>query len=203
MTATTQPSRGRAPSRVLGAAGILGGTALLAAFVLEIPSGLNDVRLALFNIGAIAVVVAVHQRQVAASPNLARPVAIAAIAANLMYLMRAVVLPNGPWHPFAGDSGWVLFYSGLAMWLADAAFGFVTVRLGAVTRLGALALTIGSVLAILGMDRLELTSQANPTIFGPISLIGIALNGIAWILLGLDSMRGGSPTGKLRSALTR
>jgi hypothetical protein len=137
------------------------------------------------------------------SPNLARIAAIAAIAANLAYLMRAVILPNGPWHPFAGDHGWVLFYAGLAMWLADAAFGFVTFRLGVVTRWGALALTIGSLLAVLGMDRLELTSQANPTIFGPISLIGIALNGIAWILLGLDVMLRGSPAVRGRSALVR
>jgi hypothetical protein len=42
------------------------------------------------------------------------------------------------------------------------------------------------VLAITGMDRLELTSQANPTIFTPIAVTGIALNGAAWILLGLE-----------------
>jgi len=36
------------------------------------------------------------------------------------------------------------------------------------------------------MDRLELTSQANPTIFTPIAVTGIALNGAAWILLGLE-----------------
>jgi hypothetical protein len=41
-------------------------------------------------------------------------------------------------------------------------------------------------MAIAGMDRLELTSQANPTIFQPIALTGIALNGLAWILLGLE-----------------
>jgi hypothetical protein len=36
------------------------------------------------------------------------------------------------------------------------------------------------------MDRLGLTSQTNPTIFQPIALTGIALNGLAWILLGLE-----------------
>ncbi len=114
-----------------------------------------------------------------------------------------MILPNGPWHPFAGDEGLVLFYGGIALWLTDAVFGLVTWRLGAVTRWGALALAVGSTLAILGIDRLGLTSEANPTIFGPISLIGIALNGVGWIMLGLDVMLGESPALRLRSALAR
>jgi hypothetical protein len=72
------------------------------------------------------------------------------------------------------------------MWLADAAFGLVSLRLGVVSRLGALALAVGSVLAIMGMDRFGLTSADNPTILGTLALAGIALNGIGWILLGLD-----------------
>jgi hypothetical protein len=39
------------------------------------------------------------------------------------------------------------------------------------------------------MGRFELTSPANPTIFGPIALIGVALNGVGWVLLGLDLVR--------------
>ena len=73
----------------------------------------------------------------------------------------------------------------------------MTLRSGFAARWGALALAIGSVLALTGMDRLELTSVANPTIFGPLSLIGIALNGLGWILLGLDlasGARGGRAT---------
>jgi hypothetical protein len=77
-----------------------------------------------------------------------------------------------------------MFYAGLAMWLADSAFGFASLRVGGAPRLGALALAVGSLLAIVGMDRLGLTSPTNPTIFGPLALIGIAMNGIGWILLG-------------------
>ena len=178
----TSPS---ASSRVLGAAGILGGVVLLSAFLIQIPTDMNVLRIVLFNLGAIAVVVAVGRRQVEASPTLAHVVAIAAVVANASVLLREV-LPYGPWHPFAGDNGLVLFYASIAMWLADAAFGLVTLRLGVVTRWGALALAVGSVLAILGIDRLGLTSEANPTIFGSLALMGIALNGIAWILLGID-----------------
>ena len=51
--------------RMLGAAGILGGVVLLAAFVIDIPGSVNVLRLVLFNLGAIAVVVALYRRQAA------------------------------------------------------------------------------------------------------------------------------------------
>lgn len=179
----TSPS---ASSRVLGLAGILGGAVLLAAFVVEIAPDLNTVRLVLFNLGAIAVVLAVHRRQVTASLTMALAVASATILANACYLSM-VVLATGRPNPFGGDFGVVFFYIGMAMWLTDAAFGIVTMRSRFATRWGAIALAIGSVLAVTGIDRLGLTSVANPTIFGPISQIGIALNGLGWILLGLDA----------------
>jgi hypothetical protein len=191
-------------SRLLGAAGIVGGTFLLSAFVIGIPDGVYTLRLVLFNIGAIAVVVAVHRRQASSGMRLSSLIAAAAIAANGWYLVM-ILLSTG--RPVAPDPDpefrLVMFYAGLAMWLADAAFGFVTLRLGAVTRWGALALGVGSLLAILGMSHLELTSPANPTIFGPISLIGVALNGMGWILLGFDVMLGGRAVPRLRSALAR
>ena len=192
-------------NRFLGAVGIVGGTFLLSAFVIGIPEGLWDIRMALYLLGSIAVIIGVHRRQVDAAPTLTRVVAIAAIAANLLYLARAVIFPNSPWHPFAGDNGMVFFVAGLATWISVSAFGFVTFRLGAVTGsgalalVGALALAIGSTLAILGMDRLELTSEANPTIFGPIGLIGVALNGVGWILLGLDLVLDGIVVPRLRA----
>ena len=178
----TSPS---ASSRVLGLAGILGGTVLLAAFVGEIAPDLNSVRLILFNLGAIAIVIAVHRRQVAAAPTLARGVAGATVFANAWHLSM-IALETGRLNPFAGEFGLVFFWAGVAMWLTDAAFGVVTLRLGLVPRWGALALAIGSLLALTGIDRLGLTSVANPTIFGPIALIGVALNGLGLILLGVD-----------------
>jgi hypothetical protein len=172
-------------SRALGLAGILGGGLLLAAFVVEIDPNLNNVRLVLFNVGAIAIVIAVHRRQASVAPKLALLAAVPALLANAWYLAM-VLLPVSPLRPFAGDDGLVGFAGGVAMWLTDAAFGLVTLRLGVVTRWGALALAIGSVLAFTGMDRLELSPRDNPTIFGPLALAGIALNGIGWVFLGLD-----------------
>jgi hypothetical protein len=100
-----------------------------------------------------------------------------------------ILLAYGRDSPFAGGFGLAGFYIGLAAWLADAWLGLVALRLRVVIPPGALALAVGSLLAITGMGRLELTSQANPTIFGPISLVGIALNGVAWVLIGLDLLR--------------
>jgi hypothetical protein len=189
-TFATSPSTS---SRLLGAAGILGGAVLLAAFVIDIAPGLNDIRLVLFNVGAMAVVIGVHRRQAPAAPGLALLGAVPAFIANAWYVAM-VLLAIGRPNPFGGDFGVVFFAASLALWAADAWFGLVTVRLGVVTQWGALALAMGSILAITGIDRLELTSPANPTIFGPLSLVGIALNGIGWVLFGLDVATHGRAT---------
>jgi hypothetical protein len=180
-------------SRVLGLAGILGGAVLLAAFVVDIAPELNNVRLVLFNAGAMAIIIAVHRRQASASRPLALAATVPALLANAWYLAMVVLATTRP-EPFAGDFGLVFFFAGATMWLTDAAFGLVTLRLGVVARWGALALAIGSVLAFTGMDRLELSPRDNPTIFGPLALFGIALNGIGWILLGLDVATRRRPT---------
>lgn len=178
----TQPSTA---SRLLGMTGILGGVVLLAAFIVDIAPGLNSYRIVLFNLGAIAIVTAVHGRQASAAPALALLGAVPALIANAWYVAMVILAMGNP-RPFAGDFGLVWFFAGVAMWSSDAAFGLVTLRLGVVARWGALALAIGSALAITGIDRLELTSPDNPTIFGPLALVGAALNGLGWILLGID-----------------
>jgi hypothetical protein len=178
---------GSVSNLALGFLGILGGTVLLVAFALDIPSDLNVLRLVLFNAGAIATVVAVHRTQVEVAPTWSLLAAIPAVLSNAWYLAMEVLSIGNP-QPFAGLNGMVFFAAGVAMWLSDAAFGLVTLRIGLVARWGPLALAIGSALAITGMDRLELTAPDHPTIFGPLSLIGIALNGIGWIVVGLEVM---------------
>jgi hypothetical protein len=182
--ATTSPSTA---SRVLGLAGILGGAVLLVVFVVDISPELNFVRLVLFNVGAMAIVIAVHRRQASVAPALALSAAVAALLANAWNLAM-LLLSTGRPQPPEGDPDFrlVFFFAATAMWLTNAAFGLVTLRLGVVSRWGALALAIGSVLAIAGMDRLGLTSSANPTIFEAVAIAGIGLTGIGWILLGLD-----------------
>src|SRR6188508_3360264 len=105
MVSTMTPSFTASPpatTRLLGLAGILGGAVLLAAFVIEIPPDLNDARLIIFNLGAMAVVIALYRRQVAVSRPLSRLASFAAVAANGWHLSM-VVLSIGRANPFAGD----------------------------------------------------------------------------------------------------
>ena len=71
------------------------------------------------------------------------------------------------------------------MWLADAAFGLVALRVGAVSRPGALALAIGSLLALIGVDGLGFGAGPLAPIIEPLTILGVALVGIGWILLGI------------------
>ena len=169
-------------SRVLGLVGILGGAIGFAGFVgafpWDSPEAVN-LRIILGNVGAIAIVIAVHRRQASVAPVLALLAAVPALLANGWYIVWLVLSPSGHF-------GLIGFFAGIALWLTGAAFGLVTLRLGVVTRWGALAVAIGSVLAVTGIDRLGLTSSGNPTIFGPLSLGGLILTGLGWILLGID-----------------
>ena len=148
-----------ASTRLLGIVGIVGGLVLVAAFVPNLPwtRELFQLRLVLFNAGAIAVALAVHRRQAAVSRRLSLAVTVAVILANAWYLAMVVLSIGRPQFP-APDPEFrlVMFFAGVALWWADAAFGLVAWRLRAVTRWGALALAIGSILAFMGMDRLEL-----------------------------------------------
>jgi hypothetical protein len=175
-------------ARALGAAGVLGGLVLLAAFVSDIRPDLNWIRLVLFNIGAIAIGIAL-------SLSSTGPRAAVVLTASVVILTNAAhlgmtVLSLGVERPFAGDFGLVFFLITAAMWLSDAAFGAVlasrrTLPGGLGARLGAIALAVGSLLAIIGMDRIGLVSPDRESIFKTLALVGIFLNGLAWIVLGL------------------
>lgn len=171
-------------TRALGFAGILGGAVLLAAFVVNTEAW-NGLRLLLFNLGAIAIALAVQQRQASIGGTAAFVTAAAVIVANGWYVMMGF-LAIGNEHPFAGDFGLLYFWAAIAMWLADASFGLVTWRIGVVARWAALALAVGSLFALAGIDRLELVRGDYAWFFGPAALTGVAVNGLGWILLGID-----------------
>jgi hypothetical protein len=65
-------------------------------------------------------------------------------------------------------------------------FGAASAVIGAVSRIGSWAVAVGSVLAVTGIDRLGLVSEANPTVFNTLSQIGIVAMAAGWIILGLD-----------------
>ena len=188
MDITVRARTRRAALVPLAILGIAGGLGLLAAFAVDVPPALNAWRIALFNAGAIAIALATFERHAAVSRRMAVAGALPVMIANAGYLAW-ILLASGPTPPFSGDVGLVGFWLSLAMWLADAWFGIVALRIGAVPRWAALMLAVGSVLAILGIDRLGLASLANGTSFAGISLAGIALNGAAWVALGIVVLR--------------
>lgn len=157
----------------------------------------NVVRLVLFNAAAIAVAIAVLRLHSPVSRGLLLAGALPVIAANA-WALAWVLLAIGRDRPFAGDFGLVGFYAGLSVWLADAWFGLVSARVGPVWRWSGRILAVGSLLAATGIDRLELTTSVHPTIFGPLSLLGIAMNGLGLILLGLELL-GVSPRHEWRN----
>ncbi len=180
----TRPGTPTRATRMLGVLGIAGGLGLLLAYVLDIPSAWNTLRLVLFCGGAIAIALATYRRHAEVSRPLARAGTIPLVAANAVYIAW-ILLALGQERPFAGDFGLAGFWAALSFWLADAWFGLIALRLGVVWRGAGIVLVAGSLMAITGIDRLGLTSQADPTVFGPVALAGVALNGVAWILLGL------------------
>lgn len=191
---TAPPS---ATTRVLGSIGVVGGLLLVAAFVPGLPwtEELFSLRLLAFNAGAIAVAIAVHRRQANVARRASLAAAGAVVLANASYLAMVLLSIGRPVLPEPDpEFRLAFFFVGVAMWWADVAFGLVTWRLGVVTRWGSLALAIGSALAFLGMDRLELARGDLAWLVAPVALFGIALSGVGWILLGLDvALRRRSP----------
>jgi len=188
----TGPGRslGAAPSglsRVLGLVGIFGGVFLLAAFVVGIPSDFSVIRLVAFNVGAMTVAVGVHRRQASAGRWLSLVTAAAVIVANTWYLVMVLLAVDRPVFPEPDpEFRLILFYAAAALWLADAALGLLALRLRVVSRWAAAPLAIGSLLALLGVDRLGLVTGPYAALIQPLALAGIGLVGVGWILLGLD-----------------
>lgn len=184
-----QPSSG---TRVAGILGIIGGLVLISAWVPHVPWTweLFNLRLVLFTAGAMAVALAIHRRRDARFARASGIAAAAVIGANAWYLAMVILSIGRPVFPEPDPLfRQVFFFAATALWLSDAAFGLVSLRLGAVSRSAAAALMVGSILAFSGVDRLELVTGSLAALFIPLSQIGIALNGLAWIALGIGLLR--------------
>jgi hypothetical protein len=174
-----------AATKALGVLGVAGGLILVSAFVFFIPGTFNAIRLVLFNLGAIAIAIAVCRQLPAPAGRAALVLAALVIVANAWYLVMVIVGIGRPQPPQADvDFRLVMFYAGLSMWATDGAFGLVVARLGGLARLGGAALLLGG-FAIVGMDRLGLVHQGEDSLASVVALSGVALNGIGWIVLGI------------------
>jgi hypothetical protein len=186
-----------ASSRVLGVLGIIGGLVLIAAFIPDLPwsNASFNLRLVLFNAGAIAVVLAVHRRQAVISRRLSFVATVPAFIANAWYLVMVILSIGRPQFPEPDpEFRPIFFYAAIALWLTDAVFGFVAARIGVVWWWAALALGIGSLLALTGVGGLGFTTGPFATIVEPLALWGIVLVGIGWVLLGVDIATRSRPT---------
>jgi hypothetical protein len=180
----------RSGQQLLGLLGIVGGVAVLAGFLPIFPwdsSALVVLRLVLFNAGVIAIVFAARRRQAAIGRGRSSVAAAVAVGANAWYLAMVILSIGRPLFP-EPDPGFrpILFYAAIGLWLADAAFGIVAVRLRAVSRWAALAVAVGSLLALTGVGGLGFTTGPLAALIEPLSLVGIVVLGIGWLVLGID-----------------
>ena len=88
-TLTSAPS---ITTRVLGLAGVAAGVVILAAFVIDLPSGVFRDRLIVFSIGVIAMSIGVHRRQASRAPVASLAVTVALVAAVSFFLVAVIVV---------------------------------------------------------------------------------------------------------------
>ncbi len=180
-------------TRVLAVAGLVGGGLLVAAFLPFVPWGTLDVfnlRLVGFNLGAVAIAIAMARRLSPDAPRLALAGAIPAIVANAWYLVMVLRLVALPGEPGPGDYGFWFDVAATAMWLGDAWFGAVVAWIGGGTRWLGVAMAVGSVFAWSGLSRLGLVSGDIAWLVGPLALAGVAVNGLGWMSFGAVLLRG-------------
>lgn len=176
-------------NRALGVLGILGGLVLVAALVPNLPWSwaVFNLRLVLFEAGAIAVIVAVHGLQASRGRWPSLIVSASAVLANAWHMAMSIMFVNRP-QPPAPDPEFRPLYAlaATALWLANAAFGLVALRLGVVSRWAALVLTVGSLLAASGVSGLGFTRGPYADVIANFTVAGIVLVGVGWVLLGID-----------------
>ncbi|MEO8462791.1 MAG: hypothetical protein ABI555_06235, partial [Chloroflexota bacterium] len=142
-------SLGEPPSaamKALGLVGILGGGLLVAAFIPNLPwtADLFNLRLVMFNLGAIAVAAALFRDQLRASRPLAIAGTVPVVLANVIYLLMVLNLVALPGQPGPGDYGPYWAVGATFLWLSDAWFGVVLFRTRVVARWLALTLAIAA-----------------------------------------------------------
>ena len=187
------------PMRLLGVFGLAGAVLLLWAFVSFNPFATplaNTIRLVLFSLAGSAIAVAFYRRQVDAAPGLILAATGYVVVAGLWYATWTVVSEGVP-SPFspAKPFGFIGIFAGIALWTSAAVYGAAVLRTrvlwqsmsrvaSILTRAGA-ALLLGSAVAWIGDDRLGMVGSET---FGRpvqvLAVLGVAANGLGWLLLG-------------------
>lgn len=201
--ATFEPTR---TMRLLGLFGVVGAVLLLWAFVAFNPfaaPGANNIRLVLFGLAGAAISLAFYRRQAVAAPTLALLTTAAVVIAGL-WSVAVVILSDRVERPFIGTFGFVGLLSGIALWVTPAVWAIGLLHTGAAwqgmpanlalaTKLGA-AILIGSIVAWFGDDRLGLVDSLWGEMWQAVALVGVVMNGIGWLILGVVLLIGGRGT---------
>ena len=198
--ATFEPTRSM---RLLGLLGVAGAVLLLWAFISFEPFAdvsINRIRLAVFSLAGAAVAIAFYRRQATVAPRLAFLTTAAVVTAGIWYLFWIRLSENVP-SPFSGAFGAVNFLANIALWISAGLWAVALLRIGAAwrgmsraltltTKVGAVVL-IGSLVGWLGDDRLGLVGGEQGEMWSAIALLGVAANGLGWLLLGTVLLVGG------------
>ena len=191
--ATFEPTRGM---RLLGLLGIAGAALLLWAFISFNPfqdPAVNRIRLVAFGLAGAAIVLAFHRRQAVAAPNLALLTTAGVVIAGIWYA-TTVILSESVDRPFLGSFGLMNMFANIALWVTPAVWAIGVLHTGAAwqgmsrnqaiaTKLGVISL-LGSIVAWFGDDRLGMVDSLWGEMWQVVALIGVAMNGIGWLILG-------------------
>jgi hypothetical protein len=167
-------------TRILAGAAVGGGLLLLLGLTNTVSVGLV-VRLTMFYALATAGLIGIHRRQVGQAPALAWIGFVPAILAYSLSLVGMLApLADATLPSIAGRQFGV--FAQQAFWITSALFGAVTLAIGVLPRPAALALTIGSPLAMIGMF---IGPSPEPTL-SLLAYTGVILYGVGLIWLGVS-----------------
>jgi len=191
--ATFEPTR---TMRLLGLLGIAGAGLLLWAFISFNPfddPAINRIRLVTSALAGAAITLAFYRRQAVAAPNLALLTTAGVVIAGIWYATTVIVSASVD-HPFLGTFGLMNMFANIALWVTPAIWAIGVLHTGAawqgmsrnqalVTKLGVVSL-LGSIVGWLGDDRLGMVDSLWGGLWQAVALIGVAMNGIGWLILG-------------------
>ena len=197
---TFEPTR---TMRLLGLFGIAGAGLLLWGFVsfdpFENPTW-NGYRLVTFALGGAAISIAFYRRQAVAAPRLALLTTAGVVIAGVWYT-AVVILSHAVDHPYIGTFGLINLFANIALWVTPAIWALGLLHTSAawqgmsrnralVTKLGATTL-VGSIVGWFGDDRLGMVDSLWGGMWQTVALVGVAMNGIGWVVLGAVLLFGG------------
>lgn len=193
--------------RLLGLLGLTGAALLLFAYISWVPFenlAVNTVRLVIFDLAGAAIALAYYGRQAGVAPRLAL-LTTAAVVIGGLWSIAGILLAPSVERPWIGTFGLIQLFANITLWVSPAVWALAALHAGALwqgmSRRQATAakvglwILIGSTVAWLGDDRLGMVDSLWGEMWQTVALIGVAMNGIGWLILGAVLVAGGRARG--------